>query len=308
VSSIDFSVVVPVYNSADSLRELAERLDATFVAMGCSYEVIFVNDGSTDDSLHVLTDLHRSSPNIRVVDLFKNHGQQSALMSGFQYCSGDVVVTMDDDLQHSPEDIPIMYERLLEGYDSIFGSFDTKQHGVGANLGSAMIRSVNHRLFDPPPGLKMSAFRLIRSGVVDVIKHVRTPFPYVTGMILSTTNRVGNVAVQHDERRYGASGYSLRSRARLSRNLLVNYSALPLRIVGYLGLLASVVGMVVGGYFMVRQMVGGQAPAGWTTLIALVSFFSAVGFVMLFVIGEYLSRILRELGGDRSYAIRQEML
>lgn len=308
MSSIDFSVVVPVYNSEDSLRELAERLDATFTAMGCSYEVIFVNDGSTDASLGVLTDLHRTSRNVRVIDLFKNHGQQSALMSGFQYCSGDVVVTMDDDLQHSPEDIPVMYERLLEGYDSVFGSFDTKQHGIGANLGSAMIRSVNHRLFDPPPGLKMSAFRLIRSGVIDVIKHVRTPFPYVTGMILSTTTRVANVTVRHDERRYGASGYSFRSRARLSRNLLVNYSALPLRLVGYLGLLASVVGMIVGGYFMVRQVVGGQAPAGWTTLIVLVSFFSAVGFVMLFVIGEYLSRILRELGGDRSYAIRQEML
>lgn len=308
MSSIDFSVVVPVYNSEDSLRELSERLDATFASMGNSYEVVFVNDGSTDASLRVLTDLHSTSRNVRVIDLFKNHGQQSALMSGFQYCSGDVVVTMDDDLQHSPEDIPVMYERLLEGYDSVFGSFDTKQHGIGANLGSAMIRSVNHRLFDPPPGLKMSAFRLIRSGVIDVIKHVRTPFPYVTGMILSTTNRVTNVTVRHDARRYGASGYSFRSRARLSRNLLVNYSALPLRLVGYLGLLASVVGMIVGGYFMVRQMVGGQAPAGWTTLIVLVSFFSAVGFVMLFVIGEYLSRILRELGGDRSYAIRQEIL
>ena len=307
MNSIDFSVVVPVYNSQDSLRELYERLDATFTAMERSFEVIFVNDGSTDDSLAVLTELHRDSGDIRVIDLHKNHGQQSALMSGFQYCTGDVVVTMDDDLQHSPEDIPVMYERLLEGYDSIFGSFEAKQHRIDANVGSALIRSVNHRLFDPPPGLRMSAFRLIKSEVIDVIKHVRTTFPYVTGMILSTTNRIGNVTVQHDERRYGSSGYSFRSRARLSRNLLINYSALPLRLMGYLGLFASAVGTIMGGFFMVRQLMGGQAPAGWTTLVVLVSFFNAVMFVMLFVIGEYLSRILRELSDDRSYAVRQEM-
>ena len=137
MNSIDFSVVVPVYNSQDSLRELYERLDATFTAMERSFEVIFVNDGSTDDSLAVLTELHRDSGDIRVIDLHKNHGQQSALMSGFQYCTGDVVVTMDDDLQHSPEDIPVMYERLLEGYDSIFGSFKAKQHRIDANVGSA---------------------------------------------------------------------------------------------------------------------------------------------------------------------------
>ncbi|MEA3502228.1 MAG: glycosyltransferase [Actinomycetota bacterium] len=308
MNSIDFSVVVPVYNSQDSLRELYERLDATFAAMECSFEVIFVNDGSTDGSLAILTDLHRSTGNVRVVDLFKNHGQQSALMSGFQYCTGDVVVTMDDDLQHSPEDIPVMYERLLEGYDAIFGSFEIKQNRIDANIGSAMIRSVNHHLFDPPPGLRMSAFRLIKSEVVDVIKHVRTPFPYITGMILSTTNRITNVTVRHDERRYGSSGYSFRSRARLSRNLLINYSALPLRLMGYFGLLASAIGLITGGFFMARQIMVGQAPAGWTTLIVLVSFFSAVMFVMLFVIGEYLSRILRELRDDRSYAIRQELM
>lgn len=307
MNSIDFSVVVPVYNSQDSLRELYERLDATFTAMKRSFEVIFVNDGSTDDSLAVLKELHRDSGDIRVIDLYKNHGQQIALMSGFQYCTGDVVVTMDDDLQHSPEDIPVMYERLREGYDSIFGSFEAKQHRIDANVGSALIRSVNRSLFDPPPGLRMSAFRLIKSEVIDVIKHVRTPFPYVTGMILSTTDRVGNVTVQHDERRYGSSGYSFRSRARLSRDLLINYSALPLRLMGYLGLFASVVGSIMGGFFMVRQLMGGQAPAGWTTLVVLVSFFSAVMFMMLFVIGEYLSRILRELSDDRSYAVRQEM-
>ncbi len=229
-------------------------------------------------------------------------------MSGFQYCTGAVVVTMDDDLQHSPEDIPVMYERLLEGYDGIFGSFETKHHRIDANIGSAMIRSVNHRLFNPPPGLQMSAFRLIKSEVIDVIKHVRTPFPYITGMILSTTNRIDNVTVQHGERQYGSSGYSFRSRARLSRNLLINYSALPLRLMGYLGLFASAIGLITGGFFMARQIMGGQAPAGWTTLIVLVSFFSAVTFMMLFVVGEYLSRILRELRDDRSYAIRREMM
>jgi len=300
-----FSVVVPVYNSERSLEELYRRLEATFAAMGRSFEVVFVDDGSRDGSLDVLRSLHTRHPGrVRALSLYRNQGQQVALMCGFQHCAGEVVVTIDDDLQHSPEDIPALYEKLQEGYDAVFGSYP-RRNGLLKNLGSRMVSRLVHRIFDPPEGLEISAFRLIRRDVVEHIAAYRTSFPYLSGMILSTTHRVANVDVRHEERRYGRSGYTLPKLLKLSFNLLVNYSALPLKAIGWVGMAVSVAAFIAGGVFTVRQLLLGEAPQGWTSLAVLVSFFSAVLFAMMFVMAEYISRLLTEVSNRPPHAVRE---
>jgi glycosyltransferase involved in cell wall biosynthesis len=302
-----FSVVVPVHNSERSLEELYRRIEATFNAMGCSFEVVFVDDGSRDGSMEVLRSLHARNPGrVRVLSLYRNEGQQAALMCGFQHCAGDFVVTIDDDLQHSPEDIPALYSKLQEGYDAVFGSYPRK-NGFLKNVGSRTVRRLVHRIFDPPQGLEMSAFRLIRRDVVEHIKAYRTSFPYLSGMILSTTPRVANAEVHHDERRYGRSGYTLPKLIKLSFNLLVNYSALPLKAIGWLGMGVSLVAFVAGGVFIIRQMLVGRAPEGWTSLAVLVSFFSGALFAMMFVMAEYLSRLLTEVSNRPPHAVRENL-
>jgi glycosyltransferase involved in cell wall biosynthesis len=301
----DFSVVVPVYNSERSLEELYRRIEATFAAMGRSFEVVFVDDGSRDGSMEVLRSLHARNPGrVRALSLYRNQGQQAALMCGFQYCAGDFVVTIDDDLQHSPEDIPALYARLQEGYDAVFGSYPRK-NGFLKNIGSRTVRRLVHRIFDPPQGLEMSAFRLIRRDVVEHVKAYRTSFPYLSGMILSTTHRVANAEVHHDERRYGRSGYTLPKLIKLAFNLLVNYSALPLKAIGWLGMGVSLVAFVAGAVFIIRQMLVGRAPEGWTSLAVLVSFFSGALFAMMFVMAEYLSRLLTEVSNRPPHAVRE---
>jgi polyisoprenyl-phosphate glycosyltransferase len=301
----DFSVVVPVYNSERSLEELYRRIEATFAAMGRSFEVVFVDDGSRDGSMEVLRSLHARNPGrVRALSLYRNEGQQAALMCGLQHCAGDFVVTIDDDLQHSPEDIPALYAKLQEGYDAVFGSYP-RQNGFLKNVGSRTVRRLVHRIFDPPQGLEMSAFRLIRHDVVEHIKAYRTSFPYLSGMILSTTPRVANAEVHHDERRYGRSGYTLSKLIKLSFNLLVNYSALPLKAIGWLGMGVSLVAFIAGGVFIVRQLLVGRAPEGWTSLAVLVSFFSGVLFAMMFVMAEYLSRLLTEVSNRPPHAVRE---
>jgi glycosyltransferase involved in cell wall biosynthesis len=301
----DFSVVVPVYNSERSLEELYRRIEATFAAMGRSFEVVFVDDGSRDGSMGVLRSLHARNPGrVRALSLYRNQGQQAALMCGFQHCAGDFVVTIDDDLQHSPEDIPALYARLQEGYDAVFGSY-LRKNGFLKNVGSRLVRRLVHRIFDPPQGLEMSAFRLIRRGVVEHVKAYRTSFPYLSGMILSTTHRVANAEVHHDERRYGRSGYTLPKLVKLSFNLLVNYSALPLKAIGWLGMGVSVAAFVAGAVFIIRQLLVGRAPEGWTSLAVLVSFFSGALFAMMFVMAEYLSRLLTEVSNRPPHAVRE---
>lgn len=303
---LDFSVVVPVYNSEKSLEELQRRLAKTFESMDKTFEIIFVDDASRDESLAVLRSLYEANPGtVRVISLYRNQGQQVALMSGFGFCEGDVVVTIDDDLQHSPEDIPALYEVLQQGQDVVIGSYAQKAHGRLQNLGSRFVRWLNRRIFQTPRELRLSSFRLIRKDVVRHLLSFRTSFPYISGMIFSTTGRVANVEVSHEQRQHGRSGYTLPKLVKLSYNLLINYSALPLRLIGYVGIMASAVAFVAGGVFVIRQMVTGGAPEGWTSLIVLLSFFSGIIFAMLFVMAEYVSRLLTEAAARPTQPIRE---
>jgi polyisoprenyl-phosphate glycosyltransferase len=304
-AEVDFSVVVPVYNSERSLEELYQRLEAVFAAMGRTFEAVFVDDGSRDGSLAVLRRLHATHPErVKVLSLFRNQGQQAALMCGFQHCRGGLVVTIDDDLQLAPEDIPALYAKLQEGYDAVFGSYP-RRNGFLKNFGSRLVHRLVHRIFHPPEGLEMSAFRLIRRDVVEHVRAYRTSYPYLSGMILSTTHRVANAPVRHDPRPYGRSGYTLPKLIKLSFNLLVNYSALPLKAIGWAGMGASLAAFVVGAVFMIRQFVVGRAPEGWTSLVVLVSFFSGIMFAMMFVMAEYLSRLLTEASNPSPPAVRE---
>ncbi|MCX6354735.1 MAG: glycosyltransferase family 2 protein [Candidatus Aureabacteria bacterium] len=305
IKAKDFSVVVPVYNSEGALAELFERLKSVFSTMNKTFEVIFVNDCSHDGSYKVLKHLTETHEEASVISLTKNYGQQNALMCGFNYCSGAYVITIDDDLQNPPEDIPKLYRKILEGYDAVFGTYATKQHSVTRNVASYIIRKLNHMLFLKDSSLRFSSFRIIKKAIVDEIKTIKTPFPYISGMILTVSNYVANVEVAHEPRVHGKSSYSLRKLISLSFNLLINYSSLPLRLVGIFGLIISIFLFFIGGAAMLREFLSGKAPLGWTTIIVLLSFNNAIVLIALFIMGEYISRMLRESSRIKQYSIRE---
>ena len=180
INKIVFSVVVPVYNSQESLNELFGRLSKVFSQMDKSFEVIFVNDASPDNSISVLKQIANTSNNVTVIDLFNNAGQQNALMCGFNYCKGEYIITIDDDLQNPPEEIPNLFDKLLKGYDAVFGYYEKKNHKKYKNVGSLMIRKLNHYIFNLKGNLKFSSFRIIKREVINEIKDIRTPFPYIS--------------------------------------------------------------------------------------------------------------------------------
>ena len=199
MNDIIFSVVIPVYNSEQSLVELFARLHSVFEQMEKSFEVIFINDASRDNSLNVLLELKRSSNKIIIIDLFKNSGQQNALMCGFNYCKGDYIITIDDDLQNPPEEIPSLFHKIQEGYDAVFGYYDKKNHNKYKNIGSLIIRKLNHPIFDVKD-IKFSSFRIIKKEIINEIKDIRTPFPYISGMLVTTTSNIANQLIDHRER------------------------------------------------------------------------------------------------------------
>jgi len=301
----EFSVVVPVYNSEESLHELYRRLQSVFFKMGKSFEIVFVNDCSKDESLSILREIKKQNENVTVIDLYRNFGQQNALMCGFNFCKGRYVITIDDDLQNPPEEIPKLFKKITDGYDAVFGTYIKKKDRFYKNMGSMLFRKLNHKIFEVKNNLKFSSFRIIKNEVIEQIKNTNTAFPYISGMLVQTTRNITNVTLKHEKRKYGKSNYTLKKLFKISFNLLINHSTILLRIFGYVGLIVSLLSFSIGLIFMVKQIISGKAPAGWTSLIVLVSFYNALILIIFFVIGEYISRILKESSNANNYAIKE---
>jgi len=300
-----FSVVVPVFNSEKSIEELYLRLSNTFKKIGKTFEVIFVNDGSYDKSLETLKKIKAENEHVTVIDLFRNFGQQNALMCGFHYCTGKYIITIDDDLQNPPEEIIKLHNKIEEGYDAVFASYKNKKDKIYKNFGSFFIRKITRKIFKLKKNLKFSSFRIIKREVVEEIIEIETPYPYISGMILSTTKFLTNVNTAHNRRQYGRSNYSFGKLLKLSFNLLINYSTFPLKMISFSGLVVSLLSFTIGLFVLIRKLIVGTTRTGWTSTVVLISFFSSLSFMIFFIFGEYLGRILGEISKEKQYSIRK---
>src|SRR2546427_4118639 len=242
---VDVSVVIPVYRSAATLHTLVKRLFVVLSNTRKSFEIIFVDDGSPDNSWEVVCDLQRSYPDrIVAIQLMRNYGQHNALMCGFRHSRGKYTITMDDDLQNPPEEIPKLLQAIeTEGLDLVYGSYDTKKHRCWRNIGSALVnwlfRIVFHCRVTP------TSFRVMDRRLMESILPYSLNFTYIDGHLAWNTERVGTVRVEHHPRAVGRSGYSLGKLAVLALNLFTNFSLLPLQLVSVCGLAAAGSGFIL---------------------------------------------------------------
>ncbi len=220
----DISVVIPVYNSGRSLVELYQRLIMVLAKEADDFELVFVDDASHDDSIEKLRELQLGDGRVKVIRLAKNYGQQLALFCGFHYLSGELVITIDDDLQHPPEEIPLLLQKVRGGYDGVFGIPISKKHSRYRNFGSAGINWVLNVICGKPKGVKVSSFRALRGRVVREICQTEKSFIYLAPLIFLTTKKVANVFIKHEPRKYGSSGYNLMKLVKLTVKLIWHYS------------------------------------------------------------------------------------
>jgi len=267
-----------------------------------------VDDGSKDNSWNVLKKIHDANACVKIVRLMKNFGQQNALLCGFTYAKGDFIVTMDDDLQHPPNELPKLMGALKSDVDVVIGALVEKQDTLVKKWGSRVIRYLNGKIFNIPKTMKLSSFRIMRREIVSQMKQVSTPYPYISGLIFSFTDRVVNAVVEHHPRPHGQSNYNFRALVRLAFNLIINYSSIPLRVLTFFGMLVSMAAFLIGGFFLIKKLVIGSAIQGWTSTIVLLSFFNGILLAVLSVMGEYLVRILGEISNRPSFMIREEHL
>ena len=293
------SIVVPAYRSRDSLPILLSRIEAVLGEVDRGFEVIVVDDCSPDDTWQVLKQLKAQRDWLRIVRLLKNSGQHNALLCGFSLAKGSVIVTMDDDLQNAPEDIPKLVAAIDEGYDLAVGAYDEKKHSKARNLGGALIDATQRRIFALPPTFQLTSFRAIDRSVVANVVAMAGVFPYITSMLLSHTARYTNVPVRHEARQFGTSNYNLKRSALLAFNLLLNYSAYPLYFVVALCLLALGCSGALSLWVLWRNVAGDGTVPGWASTITAISFFNGLILLALVVHSLYLSRLNQQVTRSR---------
>jgi len=300
----DYSVVIPVYNGEHTLKPLVERILQTFSRTNLSCEIVSVDDCSSDRSWEVLGELRRKHPELRRVRLRRNFGQHNAILCGLTFARGKRVITIDDDLQIPPEEIPKLIATMDAGnFDVVYGIFGRKRHGAIKNLGSAVINWYYRKIFHQENHI--SAFRLLKAEIARGIIRYDRNFPYIDGLISWNTREVGEVLVEHRPRTSGRSGYNVSKILKLTFNMVTNFSAFPVRVASGLGVIFALFGFGLGLYFFIKAIVTRIPVTGYASTIVAITMFSGVQLLTIGVIGEYIARVHVNINRKPQYVVRE---
>lgn len=306
---VELSVVVPVYNGSRTIGQVVESLHRAL--MSTAFEIVLVNDGSTDGSEEVCQRLAAEYPNtVSFVQLARNYGEHSAVLAGLRRASGRYVATMDDDGQNPPDQLLVLLDRIRRhDLDVVYGRYREKQHSWFRNLGSRFTNAMATAMIKKPAGLYLSSFKIMSRLVVDALVHYTAPFPYVDGMIMQVTQRLGQVEVEHAQRAAGRSGYTLRKLLRLWSNMFLGFSIAPLRCATLIGLSTSLLSVLLLVWTVIDKLyINPGVTIGVPTVLVCVTFFAGVQLFVLGVVGEYVGRVFLYLNGKPLYVVRYERL
>jgi undecaprenyl-phosphate 4-deoxy-4-formamido-L-arabinose transferase len=301
------SICVPVYKSETILEKFVETIkkEVTFVD---SYELILVNDCSPDKSWEKIVQLKNKYTFIIGVNLIKNFSQHNAVMAGLNEASGDIVITMDDDLQHNPADIIKLYNKIInEKYDVCYTKFLNREHKNWKVLGSKFNDMVANLLISKPKDLYLSPFRAMTKQVKDLIVSYDGPYPYVDGLILSATNNLGVIEVEHNKRFEGEGNYNFVKSVSLWTKMATGFSILPLRIATYLGIFTALSAFLLLIVFVLQKFIYNSMPDGWTSIVVLILFFGGIQLFSIGIIGEYVGRTYLNINKKKQFIVREKV-
>lgn len=285
------SIVIPCYRSADNLPDLHRRLDAVCAAKGLSAEFVLVEDGGGDGTWDVISQLARVDRRVVGIQLARNYGQHNALLCGIRAARGQVIVTMDDDLQNPPEEIPRLLSKIDEGFDVVYGSPVQENHGFLRNVASLITKLALQHSMGAETARKSSAFRAFRTRLRNAFADYNSPTVSIEVLLTWGTTRFSSVDVRQDRRERGQSGYTVRKLMTHALNMMTGFSTLPLQIASVVGLLFAAGGFLVLMYVLVRYFTSDAVVPGFSFLASIISIFSGVQLFSLGIIGEYIARM-----------------
>ena len=300
------SFVIPCYRSAETIGKVIEEISVTMADLEqYRYEVILVNDASPDNTFEVIRDLCEKRKEICGVNLARNFGQHAALMAGFRYAHGDIIVCLDDDGQTPADEVPKLLAKIEEGFDAVYARYEEKKHSAFRNFGSKVNERMTRVMLGKPKALYISSYFAVKRFVVDEMIRYANPYPYVIGLVLRTTKNITNVNVKHRERQIGTSGYTIAKLLALWFNGFTAFSIKPLRVATAVGAISASVGFLYGIYTIVKKLLNPDIVIGFSSLMSVLVFTGGMVMLMLGIIGEYIGRIYISMNNSPQYVIRE---
>ena len=301
-----YSIIIPVYNTVSPLYELVSSIKGVFKTIDKQYEIIMVEDCSPNENTwKTLESIASENPEVIAIQLSRNFGQQPATLCGLAEASGDFMITMDDDLQHNPEDIPKLIEQ--SDHDIVVAQFSDVKHSLFRRVASSIKSYFDSLLIGKPRHIKLSPFRMINRTTVDGMLAIKTPSPFIPALMFHVSKDVVGVTFEHHPRREGKSNYTFSKMLGVFNNLIIGNSSFLLKAIGYLGVIIAFFSLVYAAIIVVDQLLNPSTIPGWTSVIVSILF---VGGLLLFsvgIMGEYLIRIIAGIESRPSYVIRKKI-
>ena len=302
------SFVIPCYRSSQTLPGVIQEIKDTMKTLkGYEYEIVLVNDSSPDDTFCVITGLCRENDNITGINLARNFGQHAALMAGFHYVKGDVVVCLDDDGQTPACEVGRLLAGIEEGADVVYAKYNHKHHSGFRNFGSHVNEVMTRIMLGKPKDLYVSSYFAAKRFVVDEMIRYEYAYPYVIGLVLRTTKNIVNVEIDHRDRQAGESGYTLKKLLGLWFNGFTAFSVKPLRVATVTGTICAFCGFAYGIYTIIKKIFI-QPPdlvIGFSALMSVIVFMGGMLMLMLGLVGEYMGRMYVSMNNSPQYVIRE---
>ncbi|NJD90150.1 MAG: glycosyltransferase family 2 protein [Geobacter sp.] len=304
---ISLSIVIPVYNAEKTIEHLCNSLVALY-AKEHRLEVVLVNDNSSDHTDIVCRALHEKYPDIiTYIRLARNFSEHNAVMAGLNNAKGEFCAIMDDDFQNPPEEVATLLAEIRKGYDVVYSQYLQKNDSLFRNLGSFVNDKMANLILKKPAELYLSSFKIINRFLVNEIIRYTGPDPYIDAIIMRCTANIGRVNVRHNSRQQGRSGYTLKKLISLWGNMILSYSLIPLRMLGIIGLIMTVIGLFIGGTALTDYLLPSRVdPTEYETLTAVTSFFRGFQLLAISIVGEYVGRIYLSLNSDPQFVIREK--
>ncbi len=300
------SVVIPVYNGALSVGELVSQLHALLPTLAERYEIVLVEDDGRDNSWDVIEALAAATPEtVRGIRMARNFGQHNAILCGLRAATGEIIVTMDDDLQHPPDQIPLLLAEMDKGFDVVYGRPQNDNHSIFRNLASQVTKLVLQSTMGAETARNISAFRALRRHVVRAFDHYSGPTVVIDVLLTWGTRRFTAIPVRHEPRKLGVSNYTFWKLAGYAISMMTGFSTMPLRFASVTGFVMTLVGIIVLIYVFVRYVFEGSPP-GFPFLASIIALFGGAQLFAIGIIGEYLARMHFRSMGKPSYVVREE--
>lgn len=300
------SFVIPCYRSAQTLQGVIQEIETTITKIeNYKWEIILINDCSPDNTWGVIEEISKIYPKVTGINLSKNFGQHAALMAGFRYAKGDIILCLDDDGQTPAEEMDKLLAEIEKGRDVVYAKYDHKMHSAFRNFGSKINELMARFMLGKPKDLFVSSYFAARRFVIDDMIRYEKSYPYVIGLVLRATKNISNVSVNHRERELGTSGYTMKKLLGLWFNGFTAFSIQPLRIATMIGGACASLGFIYGIFTIVKKFVNPDVPMGFSSMMAALVFIGGMIMIMLGLIGEYIGRIYISLNNSPQYVVRE---